>query len=608
MPTIAQLPPAAQALSNADLIPVDQNVGGTYQTGQTNLGALLSLLAASNMLPVSMYSGSGAPSGGTAGINGDSYVNVANGDLWQWATGSGWTKVGSLVGPAGAAGAAGPAGPSYSITEQSTVTSMAGTDLVGISQGGADHTITLANLLDGETIDQGSAAAPMSSSDTFWTGQGGSSMVVQTISALLPWLFKQWPTYFLPVIELTASTTLDASIHNGKLIICSQPITVTAGGTMGSGFSCVVINISSGTCTLSGFTTSSGSGSLTTGQSANVYVAAYSGGTVNFAAIAGGASTPPEAPGLPAGLTVGTTTATAALLSWTAPGSGGSPSSYTVQYSIHGANSWTQVSAISSTSTTITGLTPSTEYDFEVEAVNSGGNSGFTSAVQGTTPAGTAPGVPTNLAAGSPTSSSIVLSWTAPSVGSTGATYNIQYQIGSGSWTQISGVSGTSYTVTGLASSTTYNFEVQTVNSGLTSSWTSSVSASTSAANNYLLTAELPTSSLNSYAPSATVAVAINDNSTSADGSYTVPGSVGFGWSNSSTQIPASLTAASGPITTDTATGITGSLYGHNVWYQWVGAPSTAGTYYLWAIAYSGGGLTGTVEYSVVWPFTITVT
>ncbi len=606
MPTIAQLPPAAQALSSADLIPVDQNVSGTYQTGQTNLGALLSLLAASNMLPVSMYSGSGAPSGGTGGINGDSYVNVANGDLWQWATGSGWTKVGSLVGPAGAAGATGPAGPSYSITQQSIVTSMAGTDLVGISQGGADHTITLANLLDGETIDQGAAAAPVSGTDTFWTGQGGSSMMVQSISALWPWIEKQIPTYFMSVIELTGNTTLDGSVHNGKIIICSQPITVTAGATMGSGFTCTVINASSGNCTLSGFITSSGNGTLATGQSAVVSVASYSGGTLYYAMIAGGASTPPPAPGLPTNLQVTATTASAVSLSWNVPGTGGSPSGYTIQYQVSGASSWTDASA-SGTTTTITGLSPSTTYNFEIEAYNAGGNSGFTAAVQGTTAAGTTPGVPTNFSAGSPTSSSVALSWTAPSVGGTGATYNVQYQIGSGAWTQISGISGTSYTVTGLTASTTYNFEVQTVNGGLTSSWTSPVSEATSAVNNYKLTAELPSSATSYSVSQGGIPIAVNDNSTSADGSYTVPGSVGFGWSTSSSVAPGSLTATSGPIQTDNATGITGALYGHNIWYQWINAPSTAGTYYLWVIAYSGSGLTGTQEASVVWPFTFTV-
>ena len=277
MPTIAQLPGAAQAPSTADYIPVDQNVGGTYATGKITLGDLLSLLAASNMIPASMYLGTGAPTGGTGGVNGDGYVNTANGDLWQYATESGWSRVGSLLGPAGVAGAEGPAGPSYTITGQSTVASMAGTDLLGISQSGEDRTITLANALNGETINQGTPAQPVSTTDTFWTGQGGSTMVVQNFAAVWSWIVRQFPGYFLPVIELTSNSQLDSSVHNGKLIICSQPITITAGGTMGSGFQCTIINVSSGTCNLSGFTaTSSGAGTLTPGQSAIIYTAAYS--------------------------------------------------------------------------------------------------------------------------------------------------------------------------------------------------------------------------------------------------------------------------------------------------------------------------------------------
>jgi len=583
MPTIAQLPGAAQALSNADLIPIDQNVGGTYTTGQTNLGSLVSLLAASNLLPVSMYSGAGAPTSVVGSVNGDAYLNTQTGDLWQFASGT-WTMVGSLLGPAGAAGAQGPAGPSYSITAQPTVTSMAGTDLVGISQGGSDHTITLANLLDGETIDQGAAAAPASSTDTFWVGQGGSSMVVQSIGALWPWIAGQLPSYFLPVIEFVANATLDGSVHNGKLLICSQPITITAGGTMGSGFSCTVINVSAGTCNLSGFTTSSGSGTLSPGQSAIIYSAAYSVGIVYYAMIAGGASTPPSPPSTPIGLTVGTPTASIVPLSWTAPGSGGAPASYTVQYRVTGGSSWMQVSGISGTSYSVTGLSASTEYDFQVQAVNAGGMSAWTATTNATTAAGTAPGVPTGLSAGSPTSSSVTLSWTAPSLGGVGATYNVQYQVqGAGSWTTGPSTSSTSVTVMGFSASTTYNFEVQAVNGGLTSAWTASVSEATTAASNYLLTSGLyPSGSFT--AGQGGIPVNVDDNSTAGEGNHTVPASVSFGWSTSNTTAPSSLTAAAG-----TSQSIPGET-GRNIWYQWIGGPSTAGSYYFWAIAYDASG------------------
>ncbi len=69
-------------------------------------------------------------------------------------------------------------------------------------------------------------------------------------------------------------------------------------------------------------------------------------------------------------------------------------------------------------------------------------------------------GTPTGLASSSITSSTATVSWAAVS----GATsYNLQYKISSSStWTTVS-ISGTSYSLTGLTASTTYNYQVQAV-------------------------------------------------------------------------------------------------------------------------------------------------
>lgn len=68
---------------------------------------------------------------------------------------------------------------------------------------------------------------------------------------------------------------------------------------------------------------------------------------------------------------------------------------------------------------------------------------------------------PTGLASSSITSSSATVSWTAVS----GATsYNLQYKTSAAStWTTVSGITTTSYNLTGLAASTAYNYQVQTV-------------------------------------------------------------------------------------------------------------------------------------------------
>jgi len=85
-----------------------------------------------------------------------------------------------------------------------------------------------------------------------------------------------------------------------------------------------------------------------------------------------------------------------------------------------------------------------------------------------------APAAPADLAVTSTTSSSVSLSWTAPSGTVTG--YQV-YENGS----QVSTVTATSATITGLAASTTYAFAVSAANSAGTSPKSSQVSATTAA-------------------------------------------------------------------------------------------------------------------------------
>jgi chitinase len=87
---------------------------------------------------------------------------------------------------------------------------------------------------------------------------------------------------------------------------------------------------------------------------------------------------------------------------------------------------------------------------------------------------GTAPAAPTGLTVTGTTSSSVSLSWTAPSGTVTG--YDV-----SENGSQVATVTGTSDTVTGLAASTTYKFTVAAVNSAGESPQSNQVSATTSA-------------------------------------------------------------------------------------------------------------------------------
>ncbi|MEZ4685120.1 MAG: fibronectin type III domain-containing protein [Bacteroidia bacterium] len=93
--------------------------------------------------------------------------------------------------------------------------------------------------------------------------------------------------------------------------------------------------------------------------------------------------------------------------------------------------------------------------------------------------AGPSCGAPSGLAASGITSSGATLSWTAVS----GAlNYDVQYRVnGTSTWTTVSGLSGTSTSLSGLASSTTYNWQVRANCSGASSSYTSGTNFTTNA-------------------------------------------------------------------------------------------------------------------------------
>jgi hypothetical protein len=263
-----------------------------------------------------------------------------------------------------------------SITGLTQVSTIAANDLVGISQGGADHTITYANLLNGQTIDLAQPALAVSDADGFWVSQGSSTMLRQSFSAVWNWIAAKLPAYKLPVVELTANTTLDGTVHNGRILICSAPVTLTpAFVNMGSGFHCEVINLSSGAVVFgAGILTSSGTGTLPAGQCASLRAAAYSSGTAIFASVSAATGTL-SAPGQVTGLAAGATTAVSIALTWAAPAMGGAPANYAVQYRVSGAGVWiTASSAVSGTSFVLTGLAASTTYDVQVLAVNASGS------------------------------------------------------------------------------------------------------------------------------------------------------------------------------------------------------------------------------------------
>ncbi|MEO7210401.1 MAG: M4 family metallopeptidase, partial [Chitinophagaceae bacterium] len=84
--------------------------------------------------------------------------------------------------------------------------------------------------------------------------------------------------------------------------------------------------------------------------------------------------------------------------------------------------------------------------------------------------------IPSGLASSALTASTATLSWS-----NTGAvSYNLQWKaVSSGSWTTVSGISGTSYNLSGLATCTNYQFQVQSVCSGSSSAYSSAATFQT---------------------------------------------------------------------------------------------------------------------------------
>lgn len=176
---------------------------------------------------------------------------------------------------------------------------------------------------------------------------------------------------------------------------------------------------------------------------------------------------PPEGScNAPSGLNITSITANSGMLSWTSTGA----MSYGIKYKPTPSASWITATTTAS-SLGISGLSASTSYEFQVQSICSTGSSVYSpSTIFITSPIITSCDVPTGLIASLITSSGATLSWNANGA----ISYNIRYKTtSSNSWITASS-SSTSLIVSGLSSHTNYEFQVQSICSGGTSSYSPS--------------------------------------------------------------------------------------------------------------------------------------
>ena len=143
---------------------------------------------------------------------------------------------------------------------------------------------------------------------------------------------------------------------------------------------------------------------------------------------------------------------------------------YQVQYKKSSASTWTTAKSYTAniTSFTVTGLSASTAYNFRVTVKDEAGNTTYKDASATTSSAAdtTAPTFSGSISTSSITSSSVTLSWSKATDNKTAQAnllYQVQYKKSSAStWTTAKSYTAniTSFTVTGLSASTTYNFRV----------------------------------------------------------------------------------------------------------------------------------------------------
>ncbi len=297
-------------------------------------------------------------------------------------------------------------------------------------------------------------------------------------------------------------------------------------------------------------------------------------------------TTATAAPNTPNAASLSQGTGSDLTVTWTAPAvdsTHNAATGFNLRSSPSGAGTWTTVSNVTSPYD-LSGLAAGVAIDVQVQGSNAGGSGAWSTTSTLTTAAAgpyapNAPAIAGVAPAPDGTNSKLIVTWTAPTVDSShGAAtgYNLRYgPAGSGTWTTVSGVTSP-YTLTGQSGATAISVEVQGTNAAASpGAWSAATNGTTwgvtvtpgswqAAATQVHNTPVAPNTGVNGFATPAPTAVT----------------GAAFAWSTSASVVPnTGLIAA----TTDGQT---------NGWGQWFSTPATAGTFYLWMLAQSAGGVT----------------
>jgi hypothetical protein len=468
------------------------------------------------------------------------------------------------VGASGPQGVAGPVGPPgaglLAPGSNNAASTIVGTDYVAIWQNGANAWITYQQLIGGQTIDQLPAAGPVSDSDQLLVAQGGNALASQSFAAIWTYVGQKIPTMRAGVVELTTNTVLDATNHNQRVLVVSQPMVLSANFTnMGSGFSCRVINLSAGVVTMgAGIVSGTGSSVLPPGASAEIVGLTYSGGSIVW--WNGIAPTSPT-------ITVAMVAAPAPNTAFTVSGGLFDDTPTALDYSFDGSH-WTAA---------VTPNIGATSYHFQVPGMTAGTYTILVRDHANTTVVGTSP--PFTITAATVTIGAVPTSVT---VG--GAIPVTGTVAPSGAAVQV-----------GLSASTTVAPTVYAAASVSSANWSTSLVAGSVAGTYYVWAQQINDVSIQAVSGAIVVSASV------AAISYTVnqPASVSIAAGSGTVALnggvspPQSIATQMAFSTSNTVRPTTGwqnaaIIDNNTVWAIYATVPASAGTYYIWVETTTG--------------------